>query len=218
MWGRVWQEGVFTPGLQVYEVPQRRAARQQALAGYQSKAQIAMGTMGGKDGLVKVPDQPPPTWERGDHSWAYDRDYGVGQRPTTGIWADKGVLPGGGAPAEEEEEEEEKEKADEEEAGVEPAPAPAAAPAQEEPAAEKEEPAAEEAPAPAEAPPAAAPAAEPAAAPEPAAAEPSGDGGGDGGGGGGGGTENHYYVNVPPPVQQVLPDRQSGPAARLSSS
>ena len=82
------QEGVFTPGIQETIVPQSQGgARQQSLmAGY-----AAMGTVGGgQHGLYDVPPPPPPTWSRGGHSWVYDGIYGNGQRPTTGIWAQKG--------------------------------------------------------------------------------------------------------------------------------
>lgn len=100
------QVGITTPGVQVYEVPQggrgRSAGRTQDLATLQSKAQVAMGAVGGSDGRWPVPPAPPPTWTRGGHSWVYDHTYGVGIRPTTGIWG-PGVLPKG--PKQEEEEE-----------------------------------------------------------------------------------------------------------------
>ena len=82
------QEGIFTPGIQETLVaqPQRGGAgarRQSLLAGY-----AAMGTVGGGEhGLHNVPPPPPPTWARGGHSWVYDKEYGTGVRPTTGIWA-----------------------------------------------------------------------------------------------------------------------------------
>eukprot|EP00285_Hemiselmis_virescens_P007983 CAMPEP_0173392254 /NCGR_PEP_ID=MMETSP1356-20130122/18853_1 /TAXON_ID=77927 ORGANISM="Hemiselmis virescens, Strain PCC157" /NCGR_SAMPLE_ID=MMETSP1356 /ASSEMBLY_ACC=CAM_ASM_000847 /LENGTH=200 /DNA_ID=CAMNT_0014350001 /DNA_START=13 /DNA_END=612 /DNA_ORIENTATION=- len=91
--------GISTPGIQVYEVPQHnhrgrraRAAPTQSLA-FQSKAQVAMGAVGGSDGRWPVPPAPPPTWTRGGNSWVYDHTYGVGQRPTTGVWAARGTLP-----------------------------------------------------------------------------------------------------------------------------
>eukprot|EP00802_Teleaulax_amphioxeia_P012783 Tamp_12828.p1 GENE.Tamp_12828~~Tamp_12828.p1 ORF type:complete len:478 (-),score=144.80 Tamp_12828:342-1712(-) len=95
------QEGVFTPGIQETFVPQQQGggARQQSLlAGY-----VAMGTVGGgQHGLHNAPPPPPPTWAQGGHSWVYDGIYGNHQRPTTGIWAQKGFggpMGGGGAPA-----------------------------------------------------------------------------------------------------------------------
>ena len=88
----------------MYEVPEsgrrgRRArGRTQDLATLQSKAQVAMGAVGGSDGRWPVPPAPPPTWMRGGNSWVYDHTYGVGQRPTTGVWG-PGVLPKTPAPA-----------------------------------------------------------------------------------------------------------------------
>eukprot|EP00961_Rhodomonas_salina_P268573 3629611-Rhodomonas_salina.1 len=96
------QEGVFTPGLEVKMVP-----RQQQL--FQSKAQVAMGSGGGKHGLWPMPPHPPPTWTRGGNTYVYDNIYGIGQRPTTGVWASGGTYPKGEeeqgeTPAEQEEE------------------------------------------------------------------------------------------------------------------
>ncbi|EKX31442.1 hypothetical protein GUITHDRAFT_156576 [Guillardia theta CCMP2712] len=51
------------------------------------QGQVAMGAMGGAEGLHPVPSQGPPTWERGGNTWMYDRIYGNGIRPTTGVWA-----------------------------------------------------------------------------------------------------------------------------------
>lgn len=80
------QEGIFTPGVQETFAPPGGGRQQSLLAGY-----AAMGTVGGGEhGLHDVPPPPPPTWSRGGHSWVYDGIYGNGQRPTTGIWANKG--------------------------------------------------------------------------------------------------------------------------------
>eukprot|EP00283_Hemiselmis_rufescens_P009169 CAMPEP_0173418804 /NCGR_PEP_ID=MMETSP1357-20121228/854_1 /TAXON_ID=77926 /ORGANISM="Hemiselmis rufescens, Strain PCC563" /LENGTH=169 /DNA_ID=CAMNT_0014381349 /DNA_START=47 /DNA_END=552 /DNA_ORIENTATION=+ len=97
------KEGIRTPGIQVYEVPQKRKAATQSLA-FQSKAQVAMGAVGGSDGRWPVPPAPPPTWTRGGNAWVYDHTYGVGQRPTTGVWAAQGTLPASSQPPQEEEE------------------------------------------------------------------------------------------------------------------
>mmetsp|Transcript_44144 Transcript_44144/g.88534 ORF Transcript_44144/g.88534 Transcript_44144/m.88534 type:complete len:430 (-) Transcript_44144:187-1476(-) len=91
------QEGVFTPGLEINMVP-RRAPTQRL---FQSKAQVAMGQNGGQNGLWPMPDQPPPTWTRGGNTYVYDGIYGIGQRPTTGVWA-SGSLPQNGEEEEEE--------------------------------------------------------------------------------------------------------------------
>ena len=175
------QEGIFTPGIQETLVaqPQRGGAgarRQSLLAGY-----AAMGTVGGGEhGLHNVPPPPPPTWARGGHSWVYDKEYGTGVRPTTGIWApmkadaegpptpsDGGVEeedevpteePSEPAPAEEEQE-------DEGAPADEPAEEPAEEPAAEEAAQEEEEPAEQQAEAPVP---------EPAAAEEPEGGEEQG--------------------------------------------
>jgi len=144
------QEGVFTPGLEVKMVP--RGGRNQALA------QVAMGTHGGKDGLNPMPPPTPPTWARGGNTYVYDGIYGIGQRPTTGVWASGGVMPDSGAEAEGEkeaasqEEEEAEPSAQVEEAGApaaaeeeeEEAPQAAAQEEEEAPAAAEEEPEEEE--------------------------------------------------------------------------
>jgi len=78
------QEGIFTPAVQ--ETIEPTARQQSLMAGYS-----AMGTVGGGEhGLHPVPPPPPPTWARGGHSWVMDGIYGNNQRPTTGIWANKG--------------------------------------------------------------------------------------------------------------------------------
>jgi hypothetical protein len=53
------------------------------------KAGVAIGTGGmGIGGAVPVLPPPPPTISRGGHAWIYDKEYGVGQRPTTSVWCD----------------------------------------------------------------------------------------------------------------------------------
>jgi hypothetical protein len=79
-------QGIVAPGMQVYEVPQDRRHRQQL--SFSSKAQVAMGNVGGSDGRWPIPPAPPPTWTRGGNTWVYDGIYGNGQRPTTGIWGE----------------------------------------------------------------------------------------------------------------------------------